>query len=273
MARYSSHSSKSVTPGRRSSWWIAVQSGSALWRMPGLEPYSDANSSASRPPSVSVAGNGQVSPTTITRARQSCTVLRVTPTATAIARTEVPHSYLNCRISRTGRIDTLLAGIGPPSRPDETADRSPAQRSGNTTPQGWPTSNRNPRPASPGIRSQRPPHPQRRGKATASDHDTASSFRANQFRDVAGHVVDIDRAAPHWRDFRATFVPFSSGECGHRWAPKPMKETVEFAESSLCVTGLREVSPVCRTTIFEWAGRLQATKCGRRTLFLPRISR
>ncbi len=43
---------------------------------------------------------------------------------------------LNRRISRTRRIDTLSAGIGPPSRPDEKGDRSPAQWSGNTTPSG-----------------------------------------------------------------------------------------------------------------------------------------
>ena len=44
--------------GRRSSCWIAVQSGSAFNRVPGLDPPIGANSSASRPPSVSVAGNG-----------------------------------------------------------------------------------------------------------------------------------------------------------------------------------------------------------------------
>src|SRR4051812_5091137 len=66
--------------------------------------------------------------------QHSGTVLRATPTATAIARTGAPNSCFSRRISRTRRIDTLSAGIGPPSHPDETADRSPAQRSGNTTP-------------------------------------------------------------------------------------------------------------------------------------------
>src|SRR4051812_31293392 len=123
-----------VTPGRRSSRWIAAQSGSVLCRLPGCDPPTGANSNASRPPSVNVGGSGQTSPAAMNRARQSCTVLRATPTATAIARREAPHSCFSRRISRTRRIDTLSAGIGPPSRPDETADRSPAQRSGNTTP-------------------------------------------------------------------------------------------------------------------------------------------
>ncbi len=71
-----------VTPGRRlvrvaaQPRWITVQSGSALCRMPGLEPPTAANSSASGPPSVSVVGSGQASPTAAARARQSCTVLR-----------------------------------------------------------------------------------------------------------------------------------------------------------------------------------------------------
>src|SRR6202035_5533915 len=37
-----------------------------------------------------------------------------TLTATAMARSERPHSNFNRRISRTRRIDTLSAGIGPP---------------------------------------------------------------------------------------------------------------------------------------------------------------
>jgi hypothetical protein len=56
-----------------------------------------------------------------------------TLTATAMARSERPHSNFNPRISRTRCIDTLSAGIGPPSPPERT-DRSPAQRPSNATP-------------------------------------------------------------------------------------------------------------------------------------------
>ena len=101
-------------PGGAARGGSTAQSGSALCRLPGSEPPSGANSSASRPCSVSVAGSGQLSPAAANRARHSCTVLRATLTATAIARSELPHSNFNRRISRTRRIDTLSAGIGPP---------------------------------------------------------------------------------------------------------------------------------------------------------------
>jgi hypothetical protein len=97
-------------PWRRNSRWTAAQSGSAFRRWPGVEPPSCANSSASGPCSVSVAGSGQLSPAAAKAARHSCTVLR----GTAMARSERPHSNFNRRISRTRRIDTLSAGIGAP---------------------------------------------------------------------------------------------------------------------------------------------------------------
>jgi hypothetical protein len=102
-----------------------------------------ANSNASRPSSVSVCGSGQVSPAAANRVRHSCAVLRATLTATAIARSERPHANFNRRISRTSRIDTLSAGIGPPLA--LTRGQTAHLPSGRATPppQGWPTSDRN----------------------------------------------------------------------------------------------------------------------------------
>ena len=141
--RYSSQSNCNVTPGRRNSRWIPVQSGSSLSRAPGLEPPTGANSSASSPWSVSDDGNGHVKPAAATRSRQSRTVLRAVSTATAIARDEAPHSYF----SRLFRVASHRHSFGrhrSPSAPDEKADRSPAQRSGNANPlRGWPTSDWN----------------------------------------------------------------------------------------------------------------------------------
>jgi len=71
-----------------------------------------------------ITGSGQFSPAAANRARHSCTVLRATLIATAIARSERAHSNFNRKIARTRRMDTLSAGIGPPSRPDERTDRS-----------------------------------------------------------------------------------------------------------------------------------------------------
>src|SRR5215467_11035888 len=63
----------------------------------------------------------------------------------AISRSLAPHSCLSRRISRTRRIDTLLAGIGPPARhchDEQSAEYRPAVE--RLPPlQGWPTSNRN----------------------------------------------------------------------------------------------------------------------------------
>src|SRR5215472_6951663 len=100
---------------------------------------------ASSTRSVSVAGNGQRRPTAATRSSVTATVLRAMLSDRAISRSLAPHSCLSRRISRTRRIDTLLAGIGPPTRhchDEQSAEYRPAVE--RLPPlQGWPTSDRN----------------------------------------------------------------------------------------------------------------------------------
>src|SRR5689334_3692071 len=143
-----------------------AQSGSALRRSPCRRPL-PAYSVASSTRSVSVAGNGQRSPAAAARCNVSPTVLRAKLSDRAICRSLAPPCFRR-RISRTRRIDTLSAGIGPPlvvpdeqsavhrpavehlPPPTRVADfRSEWPRSDRNQ---WPTSFRNPRPTSPGIR-------------------------------------------------------------------------------------------------------------------------
>jgi hypothetical protein len=93
------------------------------------------SSHASGPRSVSVAGSGQVNPAAIRRLTQSCTVLRATPTATAMARSDAPHSNFTRRISRTRRIDALSAGVDPPLA--LTRRQTPHRPGGRAAPPPW----------------------------------------------------------------------------------------------------------------------------------------
>jgi hypothetical protein len=114
-----------VTPGRRSSRWTCVQSGSTLRRPPRAAPVL-AYSIASSTRSVSVAGSGQESFAAAARSRVSAIVLRAMPSERAIARSVAPPSYLRRRISLTRRIDTLSAGIGsPPIVPHDEQKAAP----------------------------------------------------------------------------------------------------------------------------------------------------
>jgi len=132
-----------------------------LTAMPG-------NSIASSTRSVSVAANGQYRPAAATRSSVSATVLRATLSDRAISRSLAPHSCFRHKISRTRRIDTLSADIGPPlvmamtSRAPSTAQRSSACHPSSvadvklewprSSRNQWPTSFRNRWPTSPGIR-------------------------------------------------------------------------------------------------------------------------
>src|SRR5215472_3514865 len=73
--------------------------------------------------------NGQRRPAAATRSNVSATVLSATLSDRAISRSLAPPSCFRRRISRTRRIDTLSAGIGPPARHDgdeQSADYHPA---------------------------------------------------------------------------------------------------------------------------------------------------
>src|SRR5260370_1105633 len=88
-----------------------------------------AYSIASSTRSLSVTGSGQRSSAAARRSRVAATVLRAIPSDRAIARSVAPHSCLRRRISRTRRIDTLSAGIGPPARrcrDEQSAEHYPA---------------------------------------------------------------------------------------------------------------------------------------------------
>src|SRR6476619_1491500 len=89
-----------------------AQSGSALRRSPCRRPL-PAYSIACSTRSVSVAGSGQPKPAAAARSRVSATVLRARLSERAICRSLAPPCFRR-RISRTRRIDTLSAGIGPP---------------------------------------------------------------------------------------------------------------------------------------------------------------
>src|SRR5690242_1723248 len=145
-----------------------AQSGSALRRSPCRRPL-PAYSVASSTRSVSVAGNGQRSPAAAARCNVSPTVLRAKLSDRAICRSLAPPCFRR-RISRTRRIDTLSAGIGPPLVvPDEQSavhrpavkHLPPPTRVADFRSEGpgsdrnqWPTSFRNRRPTSPGIRTE-----------------------------------------------------------------------------------------------------------------------
>src|ERR1051325_2807777 len=119
-----------------------AQSGSVLRRSPCRRPL-PAYSIASSTRSVSVAGNGQPSSAAAARSRVSATVLRARLSDRAICRSLAPPCFRR-RISRTRRIDTLSAGIGPPLVvPDEqSAVHRPVVEHLPPLP-GWPTSDRN----------------------------------------------------------------------------------------------------------------------------------
>ena len=95
--------------------------------------------------SVSVAGNGPAQThrrNPLQRHRDGAAAIL---SDRAISRSLAPHSCLSRRISRTRRIDTLLAGINPPARhchDEQSAEYRPAVE--RLPPlQGWPTSDRN----------------------------------------------------------------------------------------------------------------------------------
>jgi hypothetical protein len=71
------------------------------------------------------------------------TVLRATPIATAIARSDAPNSYFTRRISRTRHIATLSAGIGPPLALTRRQTVPLLSDRATTPPQGLPTTDRN----------------------------------------------------------------------------------------------------------------------------------
>src|ERR1044071_2609027 len=130
------------------------QSGSALRRSPCRRPL-PAYSVASSTRSVSLAGNGQRRPAAVARCNVSPTVLRARLSDRAICRSLAPPCFRR-RISRTRRIDTLSAGIGPPLVvPDEqrTVHRPAVERLPPLTGvadfrSGWPRSDRNQWPTS-----------------------------------------------------------------------------------------------------------------------------
>jgi hypothetical protein len=73
-----------------------------------------------------VAGRGQRRPAAAARSSVSPMVLRARFSDRAICRSLAPPSFFRRRISRTRRIDTLSAGIGPPLVvPDEQRRRTP----------------------------------------------------------------------------------------------------------------------------------------------------
>ena len=148
-ARYSSQSSISVTPGRRSSRWTCVQSGS-VFRRTALPAAAAGEEQRLQHAVAQRLRQRPARPAAAKRSRVSATVLRATPSERAIARSVAPHSCFRRRISRTRRIDTLSAGIGSPAlaglRRTGAAHRPAVER---PPPQGvadfrseWPTSRR-----------------------------------------------------------------------------------------------------------------------------------
>src|ERR1051325_8584130 len=119
-----------------------AQSGSLSRRSPWRRPL-PAYSIPSTTRSVRVAGSGQPSSAAAARSKVSATVLRTRLSERAIWRSLAPPCFRR-RISRTRRIDTLSAGIGPPLVvPDEqSAVHRPVVEHLPPLP-GWPTSDRN----------------------------------------------------------------------------------------------------------------------------------
>ena len=138
------------------------------------------------------------------------TVLRARLSERAIGRSLAPPSCFRRRISRTRRIDTLSAGIGPPLVvPDEQSavHRPAVERL--PPPRGWPTSDRNGRhhigisgrlhpgiawPTSPGIRRSGDVAPSARSLSSACTRCTVSGA-SDPWAVSAGLVAPCSRAS------------------------------------------------------------------------------
>src|SRR6202043_2204235 len=152
---YSSHTIDSVTCLRLSSRCTKAQSGSARRRWPCRLPLpAFAKSRASSTVSVTLSGNGQLSPDASNRRIVSRTVEGAVPTRRAISRVGIPADF-NLITSRTWRIASLSVGIQVPLCKAERRNRIGARR-GLVTPgrhhpgmvgeiisEWWATSNRN----------------------------------------------------------------------------------------------------------------------------------
>jgi hypothetical protein len=132
MARYSSQSSCSVTPGRRSSRWIAAQSGSVFsacqaWSRRAARTAAPLASPCRRHwPAQPCRGE----PSQAQLHRAACNADRHRNGAVRAAALELQSQNLTHASHRHSRPASV------PSRPDERTDRSPAQRSDNASPSG-----------------------------------------------------------------------------------------------------------------------------------------
>jgi|GEM_PF-5610818 len=125
MARYSSHSSDSVTPGRFSSWWIAGQSGGGRT---GLGPVSAAgNRRCSSASSPKPSGSGQPKPARFARSKYSRAAVRPSPRHSEIWRFDSPAACSG-NASLILRIGNLFIGPRLPQKGATVARQKITQR-------------------------------------------------------------------------------------------------------------------------------------------------